>query len=170
MIEIGVVADTHDLVRPELLEALTGVEAILHAGDVCRAETLAPLQAVAPVTAVRGNNDVEPFAGTLPEARAVQFDEVVIWLCHDAADLARLPPPPEARVVVVGHSHRPLVREDEHWLLLNPGSPGRRRFSLPVSCARLTVDGARFEARLVELDVPPPKRSPRGRSGKRSGR
>jgi putative phosphoesterase len=160
--EIGVVADTHDLVRPELLAALEGVDAIIHAGDICREQTLAALSTLAPVTAVRGNNDVTPFAATLPEARAVRFDEVVVWLCHDAADLGRLPPPTETDLVVVGHSHRPALRQQTDHVLLNPGSPGRRRFSLPVSCARLTVDGRRFEATLVELDVPPPKRRARG--------
>ncbi|MEE4298547.1 MAG: metallophosphoesterase family protein [Pseudomonadales bacterium] len=161
MTELGIVADTHDLVRPELLDALAGVDAILHAGDVCRAATLAALEALAPVTAVRGNNDREPLAAALPEARAVQVEDVVLWLCHDAADLERLPPPAAASVVVVGHSHRPVLRETPGYLLLNPGSPGRRRFSLPVSCARMTVDGDRFDARLLELAVAPPKRRPR---------
>lgn len=155
------IADTHDLVRPELLEALAGVDAILHAGDVCRAETLAALETLAPVTAVRGNNDEEPFATTLPEARSVQVEEVVLWMCHDAAHLERLAPPAETRVVVVGHSHRPVLRETPEYLLLNPGSPGRRRFSLPVSCARVTIDGDRFQARLVELAVAPAKKRPR---------
>lgn len=163
MTELGIVADTHDLLRPELLEALAGVDAILHAGDVCRAETLEVLEGLAPVTAVRGNNDVEPFASMLPEARAVRIEEVVIWLCHDAADLERLAPPPEAAIVIVGHSHRPELRQTPEHLRLNPGSPGRRRFTLPVSCARLSIDGDRFDARLVELDVPPAR--PRARKG-----
>lgn len=166
MTELGIVADTHDLVRPELLEALAGVDAILHAGDVCRRETLDALAALAPVTAVRGNNDLAPLAGALPEARAVQVEDVVLWMCHGVADLERLAPPPEARVVIVGHSHRPVLRETPAYRLLNPGSPGRRRFSLPVSCARMTIDGARFEARLVELEVPAAKRRP-GRGGRR---
>lgn len=167
MTELGIVADTHDLVRPELLEALAGVDAILHAGDVCRGETLDALGALAPVTAVRGNNDVDPLAAALPEARAVRIEDVVLWMCHDAADLERLAPPPEARVVIVGHSHRPVLRETPAYLLLNPGSPGRRRFSLPVSCARMTVAGDRYEARLVELDVAPAK-ARRGRGGRRA--
>ena len=149
--------------RPELLAALAGVDAILHAGDVCRAGTLDALAALAPVTAVRGNNDPAPLAATLPEARAVRVEEVILWMCHDEKDLARLPPPAEAAVVIVGHSHRPELRRTPGHLLLNPGSPGRRRFSLPVSCARLTIDGDRFEARLVELDVPPPRRARQGK-------
>ena len=165
MTELGIVADTHDLVRPELLAALEGVDAILHAGDVCRAETLDALEVLAPVTAVRGNNDVDPLAAALPEARAVHVEGVVVWMCHDAADLERLAPPPETRVVIVGHSHQPILRDEPAWLLLNPGSPGRRRFSLPVSCARMTVEGTRVDARLIELDVPPAKsRSKRGGS------
>ena len=161
MIELGITGDTHDLVRPELLDALAGVDAILHVGDVCDAPVLDQLAELAPVTAVRGNNDVEPFASTLPEARLVQFQDVVIWLCHDANDLRRLPPPEEASLVVVGHSHKPILEAREHFTLLNPGSPGRRRFSLPVCCARVTIDGDTFSARHIELNVPPPKRRAR---------
>ena len=158
MTELGIIADTHDLLRPELLMALDGVTRILHAGDVCRPELLAALAEVAPVVAVRGNNDIEPFARTLPEARRVQVEDVMIWMCHDAADLVRLPPPPETHIVVVGHSHAPLVRDTGTHTQLNPGSPGRRRFSLPISCARLTVTGAHFDIRLIELEVAPPRR------------
>lgn len=161
MIELGVTGDTHDLVRPELLEALTGVHAIVHVGDVCDAPTLDALADIAPVTAVRGNNDVEPFASTLPEARMVRFEQVALWLCHDANDLQRLPPPEDAALVVVGHSHKPVLEARPHFTLLNPGSPGRRRFSLPMCCARVTINGNRFTARHVHLNVPPPKQRSR---------
>lgn len=158
MLRVGVVADTHDLVRPELIEALAGVDRLLHAGDVCSAGTLEALAALAPVTAVRGNNDRGPWADALPEACTAELEDVRVWLCHDRADLARLPPPPGTDLIVVGHSHRPLEDLHDGIPLLNPGSPGRRRFSLPVACARLEVDGARFSIERIELAVAPPQR------------
>ncbi len=163
MLRVGVVADTHDLVRPELIEALAGVDQLLHAGDVCSAATLEALATIAPVTAVRGNNDRGPWAEALPEACTAQLEDVRVWLCHDRADLARLPPLPGTHLIVVGHSHRPLEDLHDGIPLLNPGSPGRRRFSLPVACARLTVEGARFGIEPIELDVAPPQRR-RGRA------
>jgi putative phosphoesterase len=157
-VHVGLIADTHDLVRPELLDALAGVDAILHAGDVCSAPILDALAELAPVTAVRGNNDDADLADRLPEARAIDLGGVRVWMLHDRTDLDRLPQPVGTDLVLVGHSHRPLREDLGAYTLVDPGSPGRRRFTLPVSCARLTVDGSHWAVEFTTLDVPPPRR------------
>ncbi|MEE4361626.1 MAG: metallophosphoesterase family protein [Pseudomonadales bacterium] len=159
MLRVGVIADTHDLIRPELLDALAGVELVLHAGDLCSEDTLTALGQLAPVIAVRGNNDRGAWALALPEARAVDLEAVRIWLCHDRADLRRLPPPEGTDLIVVGHSHRPTIDRHQGLPLLNPGSPGRRRFSLPVCCAQLHIDGSRYEIEPITLTVAPGRRT-----------
>lgn len=158
MTRLGVVADTHDLLRPELLTALAGVDVIVHAGDVCTAPILEALAEIAPVHAVRGNNDAAPFADTLPEALALRVANVDIWMCHDATDLRRLPPPAGTRLVITGHSHRPRLDVEDGVTHLNPGSPGRRRFSLPVSCAIATIENDEVHCEIITLDVPPARR------------
>lgn len=148
MPEIGVVSDTHGLVRPELLDALAGVTHVLHAGDVGSPEVLAALGRIAPVTAVRGNNDRAPWAMRLPAASTVTLHGVRIHLLHDRKALARVP---DVAVVVAGHSHRPAVTEHDGVLFLNPGSAGPRRFALPVTIARLTLLRGAATARIVAL-------------------
>ncbi|WP_460830700.1 metallophosphoesterase family protein [Lysobacter humi (ex Lee et al. 2017)] len=151
---IGLIADTHGLLRPEAVEALRGSDAIVHAGDIGDPAILDTLASIAPLTVVRGNNDMQAWAATLPD-HAVLDAGVRIHVLHDAHDLARYPPPSGTRVVVAGHSHRPAIIERDGLLHVNPGSAGRRRFRLPVSCGVLDVDerGA-VQARIVELDVP----------------
>lgn len=149
---VGVVSDTHGLLRPQALAALAGVEVILHAGDIGAPAVIAGLETIAPVIAVRGNNDMEPWAHAIPETRDVRLRGMRIHLLHDihllAADAAA-----HVDMVIAGHSHRPLVEQRGAVLHLNPGSAGPRRFRLPVSVALLEHDGGRFAARIVELPI-----------------
>ena len=149
---IGVISDTHGLLRPEALGALRGVDRIIHAGDVGAPEVLAALAAVAPVTAVRGNNDRGPWAAALASTEVVEAGGVAIYVIHDAAEIDLDPRAAGFRVVVAGHSHRPAVEERDGVLWFNPGSAGPRRFKLPIAVAELTIEGAEVRARVVELD------------------
>ncbi len=150
---IGLVSDTHGLVRPQALAQLAGCDAIVHAGDIVRPEILGLLAAIAPLTVVRGNNDLGPWADALPEAALLQAGAVGIWVLHDLADLRRLPPPPGATVVVCGHTHKPAITRQGGLLVVNPGSAGPRRFSLPISMGELQVRGTEVQPRLVTLDA-----------------
>ncbi len=149
---IGLISDTHDLVRPEALAFLHGCDRILHAGDICGPAVLEALAAVAPVFAVRGNNDRGAWAAALGETETLVVDGVRIRVVHDLADLGREPWPGDLRVVVFGHSHKPFVEERDGVLRVNPGSAGPRRFRLPVSVGELLIDGGTVTARSVELD------------------
>jgi putative phosphoesterase len=151
-VRIGLISDTHGLVRPQALAHLAGCDAIVHAGDIVRPDILDLLAGIAPLTAVRGNNDHGPWADALPEAALLQAGAVALWVLHDLADLRRLPPPPGASVVVCGHSHKPLVARRDGLLVVNPGSAGPRRFSLPISVGELRVHGTEVDARLVTLE------------------
>jgi len=152
-IALGVISDTHGLLRPEAVEALRGSDRILHAGDVGAPEILEALARIAPVTAIRGNVDTGPWARVLPETEAVEAGGVSIYMLHD---LGRLDLKPEAagfRVVVYGHSHQPKIAEKKGVLYFNPGSAGPRRFRLPVSVGRLMIEAGRVRAELVELET-----------------
>jgi putative phosphoesterase len=136
---IGLVSDTHNLLRPEVLAYLRGSDHILHAGDICGPEVLAALAALAPLTAVRGNNDQGPWAEALRDTETVQLAGIAVHVVHDLKQLAL---PAGVRVVVCGHSHRPRVEERAGVLYVNPGSAGPRRFKLPISAGELRiVDG-----------------------------
>lgn len=148
---VGVLSDTHGLLRPEAVEALRGSELILHAGDIGSPALLAALAALAPVQAVRGNNDVEPWAQAVPETRTLQLAGHRIHLLHDVKQLALDPQREGIAVLIAGHSHRPLCERREGVLHLNPGSAGPRRFSLPVSVARLELRADGVAAELVTL-------------------
>lgn len=151
---VGIISDTHGLMRPEALKALVGADLILHAGDIGRPEVLDALRTIAPVVAVRGNNDREPWAEALAETEIVKIGEVNLYLLHALQELALDPSASGFDIVVSGHSHRPSITSREDGVLyLNPGSAGARRFKLPVSVARLTVHGKSCRARIVELDV-----------------
>jgi putative phosphoesterase len=143
---IGLVSDTHGLLRPQVLDWLRGSDHIVHAGDICAPEILAQLQAVAPLTAVRGNNDHGPWAEALRERELLELQGVRIVVVHDIADLKRAPLPAGVRVVVTGHSHKPLVEERAGVLYVNPGSAGPRRFPLPIAAGELRLDGGRVSA------------------------
>lgn len=153
MTRVGVIADTHGLLRPEAVRALEGCERILHAGDVGRPEILAALAELAPVTAVRGNVDRGELA-RLPRTEALELAGVAILMHHGHEELGLDPVAGGFGVVVQGHSHRPELARRDGVLWLNPGSAGPRRFRLPVTLALLRLERGRAEAELVEL-VPP---------------
>ncbi|HMG02934.1 MAG TPA: metallophosphoesterase family protein [Edaphobacter sp.] len=150
---VGVISDTHGLLRPEALVALAECEQILHAGDVGDAAILDALREIAPVTAIRGNVDVRGECALLPATEAVELGERLFYLVHSVHDLDLDPVAAEVDVVVSGHSHKPRIERKKGVMYLNPGSAGPRRFSLPVSIALVTVGESGVEARIVELEV-----------------
>lgn len=153
MFRIGVISDTHGLLRSQAVQALAGAQHLIHAGDVGAPEVLVQLRELAPVTAVRGNNDVEAWAAALPEAVTFELAGARLHLLHDLAELVIAPATAGIHAVIAGHSHRAALRRSDGVLYLNPGSAGPRRFSLPVSVAWLEIDSGIVEARLVELSV-----------------
>jgi len=148
---IGVVSDTHGLVRPGLLEAFSDVELIIHAGDVGGPKVLDALRAHAPVIAVRGNMDGGSWARELPETEVVEIDGTLLYVLHDAGELDLDPVAAGFRVVISGHSHRPSQYRKKGVLFLNPGSAGPRRFRLPPAAAILLLQGESLGTRLIEL-------------------
>jgi putative phosphoesterase len=147
---IGLISDTHGLLRPGALRALSGVHHIIHAGDIGGPEILAKLRTIAPVDAVRGNNDKGGWAATVPLTLALQFEGVGIHVLHDIKELAE-PAAARLQVVVAGHSHRPAVTNRDGVLFVNPGSAGPRRFSLPVSIGYLEVAAGIAHARILKI-------------------
>lgn len=148
---VGLISDTHGLLRPEVLAFLQGSDHIVHGGDICDPGVLTALAAVAPVTAVRGNNDRGSWASSLRETELFQLGEIFFYAIHDLAELDIEPGAAGVRVVVSGHSHRPSVEHRGGVLYVNPGSAGPRRFSLPISAAELIVTGSAVSARIVEF-------------------
>lgn len=151
MARIALISDTHNLLRPEALDWLRGSDAIVHAGDICGAEVLQTLDTLAPTLAVRGNNDIGPWAEALPTRLDCELHGVRLCVVHDIADLVAQPPAIGTQVVVTGHSHRPHVEMRGTVLYVNPGSAGPRRFKLPVSAAELQVREGRVQARVKML-------------------
>ena len=152
---IGVISDTHGLLRPEALAALVGSELIVHAGDIGNAEILARLREIAPVVAVRGNNDRDGWAAALPETTVVEAAGRKLYVLHDVAQLDVDAARAGFAAVIAGHSHRPSVARRDGVLYLNPGSAGPRRFRLPIALARLSIDPAAadgsLDCEIVEL-------------------
>ncbi|HEY7517902.1 MAG TPA: metallophosphoesterase family protein [Methylomirabilota bacterium] len=153
MPRIGVISDTHGLVRPEALRALAGADLIVHAGDVGGPEVLEALRGVAPVVAVRGNNDRGPWAAKLAETEVVETDGRSLYVLHDLNALDLDPRAAGFDAVIAGHSHRPRIDRRDGVLYLNPGSAGPRRFRLPIAVAWLAVAPAGMDAEIVQLDV-----------------
>lgn len=153
---IGVISDTHGLLRPEALEALRGSTQIIHAGDVGSAEILAALSAIAPVTAVRGNVDKGTWARKLPETQVLELDGVFIYVLHDLAQLDLKPEAAGFAAVVSGHSHVPKQETHGGVLYFNPGSAGPRRFQLPVSVGRFVVENGAVRGELLTLPIAGP--------------
>lgn len=151
MPRVGLISDTHGLLRPEAMAFLRGSDFIVHAGDIGNAAVLEELAAIAPVTAVRGNNDKGPWAKSVEETEVLQVDQVCIYVVHNIAELDLDPVAAGFQVVVAGHSHKPSVKERDGVLYVNPGSSGPRRFKLPVAVAELMVTGKSVRARVVEL-------------------
>ena len=151
---LGIISDTHGLLRDEAVEALRGSDGIIHAGDVGKGPILERLATLGPIAAVRGNVDHGAWAQHLPPTATVAVGPVLIHVVHDVQDLAFDPRAASVRVVVSGHSHKPSIREIDGVLYLNPGSAGPRRFKLPVNVARLEVSATgEVTARLIELGV-----------------
>jgi putative phosphoesterase len=148
---VGLISDTHGLLRPQALDALAGSDCIVHGGDIGNAAILEALAAIAPVIAVRGNNDRGEWAAGLRDTERLQLGNVVVYAIHDLAGLDIDPRAAGVQVVVSGHSHRPKVERRDGVLYVNPGSAGPRRFSLPISVGELTIAGSDVSARTVAL-------------------
>jgi putative phosphoesterase len=153
MPRIGLISDTHGLLRPEALAFLRGSDRIVHGGDIGQASVLEQLGSIAPVTAVRGNNDHDAWAEAIPETDVLAVGEVLIYVIHDIARLSLDPAAAGFQVVVSGHSHKPGVHTRDGVLYVNPGSSGPRRFKLPIAAGELMIDGRTVQARWTELDV-----------------
>lgn len=161
---VGLISDTHGVLRPEALAALCGSDYIVHAGDIGDASILERLSAIAPVTAVRGNNDHGEWAARLPETNRLDAGGVGIFVIHDVATLAIDPVAAGIAVIVSGHSHRPRSQWQGGVLYINPGSAGPRRFRLPVSIGKLDIAAGIIGAALVSLDVESASGAPRARA------
>lgn len=154
MFRVGLISDTHGLLRPEAKAFLRGSDYIVHGGDICDPGILEELASVAPLTAVRGNNDRGLWAERLRETEFLQVGEVFVYAIHDLAHLDIEPNAAGVHVVVSGHSHKPLVEERNGVLYVNPGSSGPRRFKLPIAVGELLVEGRSVSARIVDLWPP----------------
>ena len=150
---IGLISDTHGLLRPEALAALQGAQLIIHAGDIGTPDVIDGLRAIAPTFAVRGNNDTEAWAETVPERQIVRAGEHQVLVLHQIGHLFRAPPPDGCAAVICGHTHKPLVETRNDVLYINPGSAGPRRFKLPVTVGHLRVTRDGLHAQIVDLVV-----------------
>ncbi len=151
-LRIGVISDTHDSLRSEAAAFLQGCDHIIHAGDICEARVLEELSRIAPVTAVRGNNDHGAWAQAIRETELLRFAGVSVFILHDLAQLSGKAAA-GANVVVSGHSHKPLIEERGGVIYLNPGSAGPRRFSLPVAIGELRISGNIVVPRVMALEL-----------------
>jgi putative phosphoesterase len=154
---LGIISDTHGILRPQAEAFLRGCDRILHAGDIGNAEVLTRLSAIAPVTAVRGNNDGGTWAEVIPETEFFEFGGIHVYVIHDLKLLEIDPAAAGIEVVVSGHSHEPLVEQRDGIVFLNPGSAGPRRFKLPVSVADVVIEGGVITPRIVELELKAPR-------------
>jgi putative phosphoesterase len=152
-IQVGLISDTHGLLRPEAITALRGSDFIVHAGDIGDLNILDRLCEIAPTTAVRGNNDKGDWALRVPETEVLDVGTILIYVLHDVAELDLDPMTAGFHVVVAGHSHRPSIEWRDNVLFINPGSAGPRRFKLPVSVAALAISGQAISPRLIELNL-----------------
>jgi uncharacterized protein len=159
MVKLGIISDTHDLLRPEARQALQHVDRIIHAGDICSFELLREIKAIAPTVAVRGNMDRGAWAEFLPFTDVVDLDGVKLYVLHDLSKLHLDPKAAGFNVVIYGHSHRPQAEMRDGVLFLNPGSSGRRRFNLPVTMAELRIEDGKVTYEIKTLVSQPPPAS-----------
>ena len=152
-VRIGLISDTHGLLRPEAIQALQGVDHIIHAGDIGSSRILEQLAEIAPVTAVRGNNDHGAWADALPAETTIESGGMTLHVLHDIKELDPDVNASTVQVVVSGHSHRPAIAKQNGMLFVNPGSAGPRRFKLPISLAFLEIAQEKGEAKLRMLDL-----------------
>ena len=150
---IGLIADTHNLLRPEALAALQGVAHLIHAGDIGGPHILADLERIAPLSVVRGNNDQDSWADAIPERLTLRFGAIALHVLHDLKQLDIDPAAQGIDVVIAGHSHKPLHEKRNGVLYLNPGSAGPRRFKLPIGVGMLHIEDDRARAELITLEI-----------------
>lgn len=155
---IGLISDTHGLLRPEALQALKGSDLIVHAGDVGNPEIIETLKTIAPIFAVRGNVDTDPWALALPETEIIELGSATIYVLHDVHALDLDLAAAGFHIVVSGHSHKPARSEREGVLFINPGSAGPKRFDLPVTVARLDLGLREWRVDFIDLAGQPPRR------------
>ena len=150
-LRVALLSDTHGLMRAEARAFAVGCDYIIHGGDIGSAQILEELAAIAPLIAVRGNNDTQGWAAHLPETEMIRVGGAFVYAIHDLSQLDIEPHAAGVQVIVSGHSHKPLVEKRAGILYVNPGSCGPRRFKLPISVGELVVAGAQVSARTVEL-------------------
>ena len=150
---IGLISDTHGLMRPEALAALQGVDLIVHAGDIGKPEVLVALKRIAPVAAIRGNNDIGHWAAKIPDHRTINVGAVKLYVIHDLKELDFALVERGFHAVISGHSHKPSISERDAVIMVNPGSAGPRRFKLPIAVARLRIRGVQLTPEIVELKI-----------------
>lgn len=148
---IGVISDTHKLLRPEAVQALMGSDLIIHAGDIGNLQILEELKKIAPIAVVRGNNDKEDWAENLPVFDIIVVKNISIYLIHNIKEANLSFTNTGFKVVISGHSHKPYIEKKDGILFLNPGSAGPRRFKLPVTVGRMKIIGENVEAEIIEL-------------------
>ncbi|HTR24601.1 MAG TPA: metallophosphoesterase family protein [Terriglobales bacterium] len=148
---LGLISDTHNLLRPEALSALKGVDQILHAGDIGAKSILEALNKIAPTTAVRGNTDTDPWSKDLPENDMIEAGGAMIYIIHDLSKLDLKPEAANIAAVIYGHSHQPKIEEKKGVLYINPGSAGPRRFNLPITVGRLKITEGKLKAEILPL-------------------
>ncbi|PYP89795.1 MAG: hypothetical protein DMG65_12805 [Candidatus Angelobacter sp. Gp1-AA117] len=148
---VGVISDTHGLLRPEAVAALQGSEHIIHAGDIGAEDIIPVLQEIAPVTAIRGNVDQEPWCSSFPETEVIELSGISIYILHDVNALDLHPQAAGFKVVISGHSHKPKQEMKDGVLYFNPGSAGPRRFKLPISVGRLEITDSMVRGEIIEL-------------------
>jgi uncharacterized protein len=148
---VGIISDTHGLLRPEAVQALQGCHHIIHAGDIGAPEIIPTLDKIAPVTAIRGNIDTEPWTAKFPPTEVVELDGVFLYVIHDVKAIDLNPRAAGFAAVISGHSHQPIQQWRDHVLYFNPGSAGPRRFKLPISLGILKIAGKKVEGRIIEL-------------------
>jgi len=152
-VQIGVISDTHGLVRPEALSALRGSDLVLHAGDIGKPDVLQVLESVSSLVAIRGNIDRGAWASHLPDETVVEVKGTRLYLIHNIKDFGGDARREGYEIVVSGHSHKPSIQEQDGVLFLNPGSAGPRRFKLPVAVAKIRIEGTNVRAEVIELKV-----------------
>jgi uncharacterized protein len=150
---VGLISDTHGLVRPEALKALQGVDLVIHAGDIGKPEVLDALKAISPLVAIKGNNDIGPWAKPLPDTQLVQAADTKLFVIHNVKELNCDPAVEGYNVVISGHSHKPSILTRDGVLFVNPGSAGPRRFKLPVAVGKLFIQNRNINTELIELRV-----------------
>ena len=148
---IGLIADTHGLLRLEALAALADSDLLIHAGDIGKPEVVAALKKIAPLVAIKGNNDTDSWARRLPETKKITLGALKLYVIHNVEELSFDPAARGFRVVISGHSHKPVMQTKDNVLFVNPGSAGPRRFKLPICVGKLLVQGETVDAEIIEL-------------------